>query len=228
MSKRLNVLSIITSKKNKEIQSIVTKIRSDCIQVIREKLSDPMKQYSLIQKLLKKNECKLFLTITNGFFSFGRSFNDEILDLLKFKIINSKSTFKNVVSAELNMKYYIFIQNIADDRICNLIIDVFNMKSSKVCLKNIKYCWIFSCIDSKYIFKYCRILSNDEIEDIGPYFELELVDKYYCSDELYKKSFGEISKKNKKINKNEFKDEIGTLHIDKQDLREIKTRKYRK
>lgn len=228
MSKRLNLLSIITNKKNKELQTIVTKIRSDCIQVTREKILDPLKQYALIQKILKKHDCKLFFTITNGHFTIGRTFNEEILDLLKFKILKSVSTFKGVVSAEINMKYFIFIQNITDERMCNLLIDVFNMKSSKVCLDNIKYCWIFSYVDSKYIFKYCRILSNDDVEDIGPYFELELVDKYYCNDELYKKSFGVVSKINKKINKNIFKDEIGTLHIDKQDLREIKTRNYRK
>ncbi|KAK6089715.1 hypothetical protein P3W45_001357 [Vairimorpha bombi] len=228
MSKRNSLISIITSKKHKEIQSILTKIRSDCIAVRREKLSDPFKQYSIVEKILKAHESKLFITITSKHLIFGRSFNNEIIDMLKFKIITYEKSFKGVISAELNMKYGLLLMNIKDKRIENMFVDLFNMKSSKICLDNIRYMWVITDFNGTYVLKYCRILGNDDLEDVGPYFELELEDKYFCSDETYKKSMGNKEKTVKNISKNEFNDQIGTLHINKQDLREIKTRKYGK
>lgn len=228
MSKRNNLISIITSKKHKEIQLILTKIRSDCITVKREKLLDPFKQYNIVEKILKSHNSKLFITFTSDNLILGRSFNNEIIDMLKFKIKNYEKSFKGVIPAEINMKYGLLLINIKDKRIENIFVDIFNMKSSKVCLDNLKYIWVITDYNGTYILKYCRILNNDDLEDVGPYLELEIEDQYACSDETYKKSFGNKEKNVKNVSKNEFYDQIGTLHIDKQDLREIKTRKYRK
>ncbi|EEQ81586.1 hypothetical protein NCER_101927 [Vairimorpha ceranae BRL01] len=228
MSKRNNLISIVTSKKHKEIQNIFTKIRANSIILNRERLTDPFKQYNLIEKILKTHEAKLFITFTSSHIILGRSFNNEIIDMLKFKIKHYEKSFKGTVSAELNMKYTILLININDKRIENLFIDLLNMKSSKICLQNIKYTWVITNIKGIFIIKYCRILENNDLEDVGPCFELELEDKYHCTEETYKKSLGKIEKKNKSITKNQFNDEIGILHIDKQDLREIKTRKYKK
>ncbi|WUR04963.1 ribosome production factor 2 RPF2 [Vairimorpha necatrix] len=228
MSKRSELLSILTTKKHKEIQKIFGKIRNNTTTLTRERLSDPFKQYSIVEQLLKKHDTKLFITFTSKHIIMGRSFNNEIIDMLKLKIKNYEKSYEGIVPAELNMKYAIMLINIKDERLSNFFIDFFNMKSSKICIENIKYTWVIAEYNGLIIIKYCRILENNELEDVGPCFELEMEDKFLCSEETYKKSMGNKEKVNKNITKNEFNDEIGILHIDKQDLRDIKTRKYRK
>ncbi|AFN82889.1 hypothetical protein EROM_041230 [Encephalitozoon romaleae SJ-2008] len=224
-SERKTLLSVICSDKGEKIQREIGVIRGDTVH-IHEKVN-PFDCAEQIEKLMKKKKSGMFISITkDSLLVIGRTFNDEIIDMVEFKINRYLSvTDFECVGPELHMKYFVVLQNINNKRLENLIVDFFNKKSSKVCLEGIRYSWVFTKTEDGYVLKYVRVLKDLNVEDCGPLLEMELVRSYHCSDELYKKALDEPKKPKKNISKNLFNDKIGTLHIDKQDLRDIRLKK---
>lgn len=225
--KRNELLSIVSNKVGEEIQREIATIRGDTRKIKKD--IDTYKNSELTERLLAKTSTKLFMSISkNQELTLGRSFNNEIIDLLNFKILDYKLTKDfDVPGFELHAKYFILLNNIGDKRKENLFIDLLNMRSSKICLEGINYTWIISRSDDTYTMKYCRVFSDSSIQDIGPCLVMSLLNSYHCGDEKYKLAIGENRNKKKSKNtfKNAFNDKIGVLHIDKQDLKEVKTRK---
>ncbi|KAF9763028.1 Ribosome production factor 2 like protein [Nosema granulosis] len=225
--KRTELLSIVSTKAGEEIQREIAAIRGDSKKVKRD--IDPYKDTELTEKLLAKTNTKLFMNINkSNQLVLGRSFNNEIIDMLQFKIVDCKLTKDfDVPGFELHSKYFILLNNIKDKRKENLFIDLLNMRSSKICLEGVNYCWVVSRTDSVFVWKYCRVFNDNSIQDVGPSLNMVLENAYHCGDEKYKLAVGENSNKKKSKNtyKNAFNDKIGVLHIDKQDLKEVKTRK---
>ncbi|UYI27506.1 ribosome production factor 2 [Encephalitozoon cuniculi] len=227
LSERKTLLSVICCTEGERIQKEIGVIRGDTVHM-HEKTS-PSGSVEKIEKLMKKKRSGLFLSVTKErHLVIGRAFNDELIDMVEFKINRylSVSDFE-CAGPELHMKYFVVLQNINNSRLENLVVDFFNMKSSKVCLESVRYSWVFARTEEGYVLKYVRVLKDLSVEDCGPLLEMELVRSYHCSDELYKKSLGEPSKPRKNTAKNLFSDRIGTLHIDKQDLRDIRLKKSR-
>ncbi|ADM11411.1 uncharacterized protein Eint_041220 [Encephalitozoon intestinalis ATCC 50506] len=222
------LLSVICSSEGEKIQREIGAIRGDTIH-IQEKISafDCVEQ---VEKLMKKKKSGIFISVTKeNLLVIGRTFNDEIIDMVEFKINKYQpvSDFE-CVSPELHMKYFVVLENINNPRLESLVIDLFNMRSSKVCLEGIRYSWVFARTESGYVLKYVRVLKDLSVEDCGPLFEMELARSYHCSDELYKKALDEPSKPRRNTTKNLFNDRIGTIYIDKQDLRDIKLKKTKR
>ncbi|AFM98167.1 hypothetical protein EHEL_041170 [Encephalitozoon hellem ATCC 50504] len=224
-SERKTLLSVICSDEGEKIQREIGVIRGDTVH-IREKTS-PFDCVEKMEKLMKKKKSGLFISVTkDNLLVIGRAFNDEVIDMVEFKINRylSVSDFE-CVGPELHMKYFVVLQNINSERLENLMVDLLNMRSSKACLEAVRYSWVFAKTEGGYVLKYVRVLKDLNVEDCGPLLEMELVRSYHCGDELYKKALGEARKPRKNVSKNLFNDKIGTLHIDKQDLRDIKLRK---
>lgn len=224
-SERKTLLSVISSDEGERIQREIGIIRGDTVHV-HEKMN-PFDNVERMERLMKKKKSGLFMSVTKDRrFVIGRNFNDEIIDMAEFKVngFQSVSDF-GCVSPELHMKYFVVLQNISSSRLENLVIDLFNMKSSKVCLESIRYAWIFARTEAGHVLKYVRVLKDFTVEDCGPLLEMELVRSYHCSEELYGKAVDEPSKPKKNVTRSLLNDKVGTLHIDKQDLRDIRLKK---
>lgn len=183
-----------------------------------------------IFKLMKKKNCALFLSYDGkNSISLGRSYNGQPLEVIKFKIRNmlSSSDFKTL-PPELNVKYFCIFLNIKNKKIENLFVDLLNQPSSKINISAVKYAWVISQADTIITIKFVRVLDDISIEEIGPFFEIETEKEFFCSDELREQAFSvKIPKKQKNVSKNIFKDKIGKIYIEKQDLKDINTRKSR-
>ncbi|KAH9411573.1 hypothetical protein HK407_04g06780 [Ordospora pajunii] len=224
---RKTLLSVVSNEEGERIQKEFSTIRGDAVSV-RENVS-PFDCVEKIERLMKKKRCGVFFSVTKEKrLVIGRVFNDEMIDIAEFSIDKymSVSDFE-CVSPELHMKYFVVVQNIDDARLENLVVDMLNMKSNKVCLDNIRYCWVFARSEAGYVLKYVRVMKDLSIENCGPLFEMQLIRSHHCDEEVYKKAIDEPGRGRKNIKKNVFNDKIGTLHINKQDLREVRLKKIK-
>ncbi len=228
---RKNVLCL--SKDIPKALKEMLKIRDDFV-VLNESI-DAFIEYERSLKLMKKKKCALSVSNTKDSFVFIRSYDHQPLEILKFKIIKSLSSSDfSTIPAEFYSKYFILCQNIENKRIENFFIDFFSQSSTKVNISGVKYAWVIAADSEGKVFtlKYVRVLNDFSVEDIGPLFEMKLEKEFYCGDDLYEKAYvSDKEKKQKNVSKNVFKDKIGKLHIDKQDLNDInhkKSRAYKK
>lgn len=165
--------------------------------------------------------------------TIGRTANNEFLEIIKFKIIKEVSSFEfakenNTIPSELFVKYLLVFQNIQNKRIESLFFDLFNQKSSRINLNAIKYCWVISESNGVITLKFNRILADFNMEEIGPHFELQIAKEFYCGNDIYEKAVETKKiKKQKNVEKNEFKDTVGRVYVDKQDLNNIMLKKSR-
>ncbi|KAM0681019.1 rRNA-binding ribosome biosynthesis protein rpf2 [Glugoides intestinalis] len=196
-----------------------------------EESIDALSSYEKACKLMKKKKCALLLTAVNDSLCIARTYDYQPLEILKFKALKSLSSSDfDTVPAELFAKYAVVCIGLKNKRIENLFVDLFCQKSVKIDIDSVKYSWVISQDEKTaiYTIKFVRILKNSSIEDIGPCFELQLEKEFYCGDDLYEKAFAVAKpKKQKNVTKTAFKETIGKLHIEKQDLKEINLKKGR-
>jgi len=222
------VVAYVTKTPHAAVRELV-KLRGDSVE-IKEQLN-AYKEPEMMAKVVRKQRATLFVSNNDPeHLVLGRIYDGEVLEMIKFRIVSIKSSKEfEALSPELNMKYYVLLQGIEDKRMENFILDFLAQRSHEVDLKGIRYGWIVNSSSSNdYILKYVRVLLDNTVEDIGPFFELKLESKYYCDDEVYSKAFDKApKKKDKNVSKNAFKDTMGKLHIDRQDLRNVNLRKSR-
>lgn len=224
-SGRKTLLSIVSNPEGRRMLREIATIRGDTVHV-SEKV-DPFGSTEVTERLMRRKRAGLFMSITEDrHLVVGRTFNNEIIDMADFRIDSHRSIGEfPCAGPELYAKYFVVLQNIDDGRLGNLVVDLFNMRSTRVCLESIRYSWVFSRTDKGYVLKYVRVLQDLSVEDCGPSFEMELIRSYHCGDELYKRAIDEPSRPKKKTRRNEFRDKIGTIHIDRQDLKDIRLRR---
>lgn len=228
-STRKNVL-LISKVPSKAIKELLT-LRRDFIS-----LEEPDSDYEKTCKLMSKKKCALCIESTPNKIVLTRTFDFEPLERIEFRILKSMSSSDfTTVPAELFSKYFLICQNVENKRLENLFIDFFNQPSTKINIDAVRYAWIISerQEDVRIItVKYVRVLNDFSVEDVGPFFELEVTKEFFCGDELYEKAFSQHkAKKQKNVKTNVFKDKIGKLHIERQDLNDInhkKSRAYKK
>jgi len=220
---RKNVL-YLAKQSSKPVKELLT-IRGDFVALEESNLD-----YEKTCKLMKKKKCALSLELNGDKLAITRIFDAEPLERTEFRIQKAQSSSDfATVPAELFSRYYVVCQNIENKRMENLFVDLFSQCSSKVNLDAVKYAWIIneSQADGRVItVKYVRVMNDFSVEDIGPYFELVPTSEFFSGDELYEKAFSQPkAKKQKNVSKNVFKDKIGKLHIERQDLTEINHKK---
>lgn len=181
-------------------------------------------------KLMKKKKAALFIShIGESHLVLGRSYDGQFIDLVKFKIqrMLSSSDFQSL-AAEVHVKYFLLFQGIADARLENLLADAFHQSSREVDLCGLRYAWIFHQHDRLLTLKFVRVLKDMSVADVGPFFELAIEKEYFCGEDLWSAALDvKKVKKVKNTEKNVFKDRIGKVHVDRQDLKDIKLKKNR-
>lgn len=229
---RKNALFIDTSNfiSESSLKELVN-IRGDS-KIVSEKI-DAFSDYEKVCQLMAKKKCALCVSGFKDSLVIARTFNNQLLECIKFKVLKALSSadFESI-PAEMYVKYIVLIQNVTNKKIENLFIDFFNQKTTKINLDALKYAWILNESKGLFTLKFVRILNDKSIQDIGPYFEMQIEKEFYCGDELYEEAF-EVSKPKvqKNVSTNATKDKIGKLYIDKQDLKDVnlkKSRAYRK
>lgn len=217
-------LLVVGKKCHKAIKELA-KIRNETR--MAEESLDIFKETDKAIKLMKKLKSSLVMAQLKSHILLGRSFNGEFIDLIKFKIVKILSTADlTMVPPHLNMKCAVLILNVNNFRLENLIIDIFAQNTNAVALDALKYAWIFVFDGSKYLLKYVRICKDSSVEDVGPYFELEIESEYHCDEDLWEKALDLYSKKKtKNVSKTALNETVGKVYVDKQDLKEINLRK---
>lgn len=181
-----------------------------------------------ISKLMKSKKCTLYLRFYSDHLVLGRSYNNEIIDYYTFKINKIIGTREfPTLPPEYGSKYYVLVQNCVDKRLENLVIDLLHQPSHEVDFEGTSYAWIFAQVDGVYTLKYMRVTLSGMVEDIGPFFELTIENSYNCGEEIWKDATKVEKKKTKNVEKNVCKETIGKVHIDRQDLRDIRLKRGR-
>lgn len=194
---------------------------------------DSFADYEKTCRLMKKKKCALSVASTKDHLVLTRAYDYQPLEILKFRIAKCLSSADfSPAPAELHSKYFVVCQQIENKRVENLFVDFFSQSSTKVNIDSVKYAWVVSQSGSQhervFTLKYVRVLNDLSVEDIGPCFELVLEKEFYCGDELHEKAFAHNKpRRQKNVAKNAFKDAVGRLHIDRQDLNDINLKKSR-
>lgn len=221
-------LLCIAKKTPKSVQEFLN-IRGDSVTVKED--FDCYKDSDKSLKIMKKKKSALFIhpSNSNQNIILGRSFDNQFLDLINFKLIKSLSSADfPTVAAEVSVKYFLLFQNIKNERLQNFFTDLLCQKSYEINLSGVKYAWIINQNNNIITLKFVRVMKDYSVEDIGPYFELEIESEFYCGEDLWKLALDvKKGKKVKNVEKNVFKDKIGKIHIDRQDLHDIKLKKSR-
>ncbi|EJW04621.1 hypothetical protein EDEG_01173 [Edhazardia aedis USNM 41457] len=214
-----------------------------------------------IQKKISKDNTKIE-EIKNSspkeYLIIGRQFDGEMLELIEFSIQNFTSithyTSKKII-LEPNCGYYLSLIGIKDDRLKNLLTDIFGQKTQSVSLDNIKYTLTIENITTDKSINNEENDTNDNFDtnhtggseinstslkislkkldqhlsSIGPEMLLKVCRSWYCSYDLYKKSIKRnVEAKVKNVSVNEMLDTVGTVHIEKQDLKDIQLKKRKR
>ncbi|KAM0674959.1 rRNA-binding ribosome biosynthesis protein rpf2 [Gurleya vavrai] len=179
--------------------------------------SDAFDNYTPLVSKMIKNNCSLFIANSNSILTFGRIFNNEIIDLVEFKI----KSFIPMNDFEINSRFFTALVN-TEIRIENLFLDFFAFKGKEIVIEDVKHVLIIEQED-----KILNFVLESQKENLN--FSLEIKRTFFCEDNVLRKSCERNKvKKIKNVGRNKMGDVIGKLHIDKQDLREIQLKKARR
>lgn len=177
----------------------------------------------------------------------GRMFDYHVLDMIELGVEGFKSMFDiEGPKCPIGTKPCIMFAGEQFDtdpdysRLKNLFADFFRGSIIKqIRLQGIEHVIMISAIDGKiYIRNYRIILKKSgskvpriELEDMGPSIDLTLRRTKIASDDLYKRSLRKPKtatvKKRKNISQDAFGSQLGRIHMQKQDLANLQTRKMK-
>ncbi|XP_060711848.1 ribosome production factor 2 homolog isoform X2 [Hemiscyllium ocellatum] len=177
----------------------------------------------------------------------GRMFDYHVLDMVELGIekFESLRDFKNSKSAEGSKPMLIFAGDafeIDNDlkRVKNLFIDFFRGPTvPKIRLAGLEIVLHFTAFAGKIFLRSYKVLLKKsgcripriELEEMGPSFNFILRRTHFASDDLYKKSLKQPkalkAKKKKNISQDVFGTTYGRIHMEKQDLSKLQTRKMK-
>jgi len=204
-----------------------------------------------IEFLSNKNDCSLFAFGSHtkkrpNNLILGRLFDHHVLDMLELGVENFKSCFSfatEKVSAG-NRPCFIFVglefqQKEEYKKLSNLLLDFYQGTRAKMAnLIGLEYVIVCTVVAEKICFRTYRILLKKsgtriprvELEEMGPSFDLVIRRSQFASTDLNKMAFSVSKilkpKKEKNIALTDFAT-AGTLHIGKQDLSKMATKKMK-
>uniref|UniRef100_A0A3P8YR42 Ribosome production factor 2 homolog n=1 Tax=Esox lucius TaxID=8010 RepID=A0A3P8YR42_ESOLU len=178
---------------------------------------------------------------------FGRLFDFHVLDMIELGIetYKSLSDIKTSKCPEGTKPMLVFAGEAFDNdndhkRMKSLLTDFFRGPVvPSVRLAGLEHVLHFTALEGKiYMRSYRSLLKKSgcrtpriELEEIGPSFDFVLRRTHLASDDLYKKAHKQPKalkpKKKKNISHNTFGTKFGRLHMQKQDLSKLQTRKMK-
>uniref|UniRef100_A0A3B3Q6S1 Ribosome production factor 2 homolog n=1 Tax=Paramormyrops kingsleyae TaxID=1676925 RepID=A0A3B3Q6S1_9TELE len=206
-----------------------------------------------IEFFSKKSDCSLFLFGSHNKkrpnnFVFGRMFDYHVLDMIELgieKFVSLKEIKVNASCPEGTKPLLVFAGDAFDTigeyaRLRSILIDFFRGPTvSAIRLAGLEHILHFTALDGKIYMRSYRVLLKKsgcrtpriELEEMGPSFDFILRRTHLASDDLYKTAHKQpkaLKPKNKKnVSHNVFGTKFGRLHMQKQNLDKLQTRKMK-
>ncbi|KAF7650536.1 hypothetical protein LDENG_00123840 [Lucifuga dentata] len=212
----------------------------------------PFEDSTSLEFFSKKTDCSLFLFGSHNKkrpnnLIFGRLFDFHVLDMIELGIEKyvSLNEIKASKCPEGTKPMLVFAGEDFDTdnehkQLKSLLTDFFRgPKVSAVRLAGLEHVLHFTALEGKiYMRSYRSLLKKSgcrtpriELEDIGPSFDFVMRRTHLASDDLYKTAHKQPKalkpKKKKNISHDAFGTKFGRLHMQKQDLSKLQTRKMK-
>ncbi|XP_077408687.1 ribosome production factor 2 homolog [Vanacampus margaritifer] len=218
----------------------------------KKNITRPFEDSTSLEFFSKKTDCSLFLFGSHNKkrpnnLIFGRLFDFHVLDMIELGIEKyvSLSEIKMSKCPEGTKPMLVFAGEAFDmdnehKRLKSLLIDFFRGPTvSAVRLAGLEHVLHFTATDGKIFMRSYRSLLKKsgcrtpriELEEIGPSFDFVLRRTHLASDDLYKTSHKQPKalkpKKKKNVSHDAFGTKFGRVHMQKQDLSKLQTRKMK-
>ncbi|XP_034018500.1 ribosome production factor 2 homolog [Thalassophryne amazonica] len=218
----------------------------------KKNITRPFENSTSLEFFSKKSDCSLFLFGSHNKkrpnnLIFGRLFDFHVLDMIELGIEKyvSLAEIKVTKCPEGTKPMLVFAGEAfnADEehrRLKSLLIDFFRGPTvSAVRLAGLEHVLHFTALDGKiYMRSYRCLLKKSgcrtpriELEEMGPSFDFVIRRTHLASDDLYKTAHKQPKalkpKKKKNISHDAFGTKFGRVHMQKQDLSKLQTRKMK-
>ncbi|XP_051951456.1 ribosome production factor 2 homolog [Xyrauchen texanus] len=212
----------------------------------------PFEDSTALEFFSKKSDSSLFLFGSHNKkrpnnLIFGRMFDFHVLDMFELGIEKfvSLKDIKREKCPEGTKPMLVFAGELFDTdnehkRLRNILTDFFcGPKIAAVRLAGLEHVLHFTALDGKIYMRSYKVLLKKsgcrtpriELEEMGPSFDLVLRRTHMSSDDLYrtahKQPKGLKPKKKKNISHDAFGTRLGRLHMQKQNLDKLQTRKMK-
>ncbi|XP_038934099.1 ribosome production factor 2 homolog [Rattus norvegicus] len=214
-------------------------------------ITRPFEDQTSLEFFLKKSDSSLFMFRSHNKkrpnnLVIGRMYDYHVLDMIELgieKFVSLKDT-NTSKCPEGTKPMLIFAGNDfdvkEDHRNIKNLIDFFRGPTvSNVRLSGLEYVLHFMALNGKVYFRSCKLLLKKtgcrrpriDLEEMGPSLELVVRRTHLASDKLYKLSMKVPKalkpKKRKNISQDTFGTTFGRIHMQKQDLSKLQTRKVK-
>ncbi|CAL8315127.1 unnamed protein product [Merluccius merluccius] len=218
----------------------------------KKNITRPFEDSTSLEFFSKKTDCSLFLFGSHNKkrpnnMIFGRLFDFHVLDMMELGIekYSGLKDFKNSKCPEGTKPMLVFAGDAFDTdtdlrRLKSLFIDFFRGPTvPAVRLAGLEHILHITALEDKiYLRSYRSLLKKSgcrtpriELEEIGPSFDFVVRRTHLASDDLYRTAHRQPKalkpKKKKNISHDAFGTKLGRLHMQKQDLSKLHTRKMK-
>jgi len=226
--------------------------KQDSIHLSKKKDILPFEDILPVERAAQKHDCSLFSFATHSKkrphnLILGRMFDHHLLDMFELGIEDFKglADFQNAKISTGTKPCMVFCGTAFEDenefiRLKNLFIDFFRgVEAEDIRLQGFEHALLFTAFEGKIFFRSYRILMKKsgtrvpriEVEEIGPSMTLTMRRNRMGSDDLFKTACKQPKqlkpKKVKNISKDVFGSKLGRIHMEKQDLGNLQTRKMK-
>ncbi|ELQ76210.1 Protein required for biogenesis of the ribosomal 60S subunit [Trachipleistophora hominis] len=169
---------------------------------------------------MRKRKCNIFLNESGNKLAVGRIYEDEVLDIIEYEIIEKKGFVSG--GTALGSKYLMLFLGLSE-RERNLWTDVLYQRSSQINLDAIMYVFVLTRQENEFVLSLC---TRDKLELVGPFYKLKVMREKYCDSALFKTALGtQKPKKMKNVTVDEQKTKVGKVYVNKQDFKDLRLKK---
>ncbi|XP_067272726.1 ribosome production factor 2 homolog isoform X2 [Pseudorasbora parva] len=212
----------------------------------------PFEDSTALEFFSKKSDCSLFLFGSHNKkrpnnLIFGRMFDFHVLDMFELGLERSvslrdlkKDTCPVGTKPMLVFAGELFDTDREHQRLKNVLTDFFcGPRVSAVRLAGLEHVLHFTAVEGRIYMRSYRVLLKKsgcrtpriELEEMGPSFDFTMRRSHMASEDLYRTAHrrpkGVKPKKKKNISHDAFGTRLGRLHMQKQNLDKLQTRKMK-
>ncbi|XP_036405935.1 ribosome production factor 2 homolog [Megalops cyprinoides] len=218
----------------------------------KKNITRPFEDQTSLEFFSKKSDCSLFLFGSHNKkrpnnLIFGRMFDFHVLDMIELGIekFTSLKEIKKSTCPEGTKPLLVFAGEAFDTdneykRLRSILTDFFRGPTvPSVRLAGLEHLLHFTALEGKIYMRSYKVLLKKsgcrtpriELEEMGPSFDFVMRRTHLASDDLYKTAHRQPKalkpKKKKNISHDAFGTKFGRLHMQKQDLEKLQTRKMK-
>ncbi|KAK6490114.1 ribosome production factor 2-like protein isoform X1 [Huso huso] len=234
------------------LKDIYSLKKPNAVMYKKKNITRPFEDQTSLEFFSKKSDCSLFLFGSHNKkrpnnLIFGRMFDFHVLDMIELGIEKfvSLKDIKNSKFPEGTKPLLIFAGDAFETdnehkKLKSLLIDFFRGPTVPcVRLAGLEHVLHITALEGKiYLRSYKALLKKSgcrtpriELEDMGPSFDFTMRRTHLASDDLYKTAHRQPKalkpKKKKNVSHDVFGTKYGRLHMQKQDLAKLQTRKMK-